>query len=76
MFTFGLAVYNPIWDATVFSKNLDRLLEGDIARAFLRGKNPDILAIANTIARRLEHPLSVRRRQLPTCLRNRQGHRH
>src|SRR5262245_17496970 len=25
---------DPIWDATVFSKNRDRLLEGDIARAF------------------------------------------
>jgi len=30
----GLSMDDPIWDATVFSKNRDRLLEGDIARAF------------------------------------------
>ena len=26
----------PVWDVTVFTKNRERLLEGDIARAFLR----------------------------------------
>lgn len=31
----GLSVDDPVWDATVFSKNRDRLLEGDIACAFL-----------------------------------------
>ena len=30
----GLSMDDAIWDATVFSKNRDRLLEGDIARAF------------------------------------------
>jgi transposase len=30
----GLNMEDPIWDATVFSKNRDRLLEGDVARAF------------------------------------------
>jgi transposase len=30
----GLSLDDPIWDATVFTKNRDRLLEGDIARAF------------------------------------------
>lgn len=32
----GLSMDDPIWDATVFSKNRDRLLEGDIARAFFK----------------------------------------
>jgi transposase len=30
----GLSADDPIWDATVFTKNRERLLEGDIARAF------------------------------------------
>src|SRR5262247_1669974 len=30
----GLSMDDFIWDATVFSKNRDRLLEGEIARAF------------------------------------------
>jgi transposase len=30
----GLAMDDPVWDATVFSKNRDRLLDGDIARRF------------------------------------------
>lgn len=30
----GLHMDEPVWDATVFSKNRDRLLDGDIARAF------------------------------------------
>jgi transposase len=30
----GLAMDDPIWDATVFTKNRERLLRGDIARAF------------------------------------------
>jgi transposase len=30
----GLSMDDPIWDATVFTKNRERLLEGDIARAF------------------------------------------
>jgi transposase len=31
----GLAVDDPVWVPTVFSKNRDRLLEGDIAAAFM-----------------------------------------
>jgi transposase len=30
----GLSADDPIWDATVFTKNRQRLLKGDIARAF------------------------------------------
>src|SRR5262249_24826572 len=30
----GLAMDDPIWNATVFTKNRERLLRGDIARAF------------------------------------------
>src|SRR5262245_21613056 len=30
----GLDIDDPIWDATVFTKNRERLLAGDIARAF------------------------------------------
>src|SRR6266850_1809222 len=30
----GLAMDDPIWDATVFTKNRERLLRGDIAQAF------------------------------------------
>src|SRR5213082_2955515 len=32
----GLAMDAPVWDVTVFTKNRDRLLEGDIAHGFLR----------------------------------------
>src|SRR5439155_18236977 len=32
----GLAMDDPIWDATVFTKNRERLLRGDIARAFFK----------------------------------------
>ncbi len=31
----GLSMDVPVWDASTFSKNRDRLLEGDIARQFL-----------------------------------------
>ena len=31
----GLSMDAPVWDATVFSKNRDRLLAGDVARKFL-----------------------------------------
>jgi transposase len=30
----GLSIDAPVWDVTVFTKNRDRLLEGDIARRF------------------------------------------
>jgi transposase len=32
----GLGVDDPVWDVTVFTKNRDRLLEGEIAARFLR----------------------------------------
>ena len=31
----GLSTDDPVWDATVFCKNRDRLLSGDIARRFM-----------------------------------------
>jgi transposase len=31
----GLAMDAPVWDVTVFTKDRERLLEGDIARGFL-----------------------------------------
>jgi transposase len=31
----GLSVDEPVWDPTVFSKNRDRLMEGDVAAAFM-----------------------------------------
>jgi transposase len=31
----GLEIDDPIWDVTVFTKNRERLLEGDVARLFL-----------------------------------------
>jgi len=33
----GLGIDDPVWVPTVFSKNRDRLLDGDIANAFLAG---------------------------------------
>ena len=40
----GLSVEAPVWDVTVFTKNRDRLLEGDIAHAFLKAilRDPQI----------------------------------
>jgi IS5 family transposase len=32
----GLSMDAPVWDVTVFTKNRERLLEGDIARGFLQ----------------------------------------
>lgn len=32
----GLSMDEPVWDATVFTKNRDRLLNQDVARGFLR----------------------------------------
>src|SRR5688572_5659248 len=31
----GLGVDDPVWDASTFSKNRDRLLEGEVAQRFL-----------------------------------------
>jgi transposase len=38
----GLSMDDPIWDPTVFTKNRQRLLEGNIARAFFK----EVLALA------------------------------
>jgi transposase len=32
----GLSMDDPVWDATTFTKNRDRLLDGDIAKAFFQ----------------------------------------
>src|SRR3954468_8551460 len=32
----GLSIEAPVWDVTVFTKNRDRLLEGEVAHEFLR----------------------------------------
>ena len=32
----GMNLDEPVWDVTVFTKNRNRLLEGDVAREFLR----------------------------------------
>jgi transposase len=37
----GLSIEAPVWDVTVFTKNRDRLLEGDIAHGFLRATLAD-----------------------------------
>jgi transposase len=43
----GLGIEDPIWDVTVFTKNRDRLLEGDIAAKFFRAVlgQPDVRAL-------------------------------
>lgn len=43
----GLGIEDPVWDVTVFTKNRDRLLEGDIAAKFFRAvlSQPQITAL-------------------------------
>lgn len=43
----GLSMDAPVWDASVFAKNRDRLLDGDIARAFMAAvlNQPQIRAL-------------------------------
>jgi transposase len=33
----GLSMDDPVWDATVFCKNRDRLLDGEVAAKFMSG---------------------------------------
>jgi transposase len=40
----GLNIDDPVWDATVFSKNLDRLLRADMAALFFRAARPSFPA--------------------------------
>src|SRR3982751_4579590 len=46
----GLARDAPVWDVTVFTKNRDRLLEGDIARGFLAAilADPQVTALLSS----------------------------
>jgi transposase len=46
----GLAMDAPVWDVTVFTKNRDRLLEGDIARGFLAAilADPQVAPLLST----------------------------
>lgn len=37
----GLGIDDAVWDHSVFSKNRDRLLEGEIAAKFLASRHPD-----------------------------------
>src|SRR5215467_13089084 len=46
----GLSMDDPIWDPTVFTKNRERLLRGDIAQAFSRrvlelARSRDLLSV-------------------------------
>src|SRR5256712_13159333 len=46
----GLSMNDPIWDPTVFTKNRERLLKGDIAQAFSRrvlelARSRDLLSV-------------------------------
>jgi transposase len=46
----GLSIDDPVWDATVFCKNRDRLLDGDIARQFLAAilNHPQVRSLLST----------------------------
>ena len=46
----GLSMDVPVWDVTVFTKNRDRLLEGDIARGFLAAilADPEVKPLLST----------------------------
>jgi transposase len=61
----GLSADDPVWDATVFCKNRDRLLNGDIARKFMISVlNLPEVRHANAAARRTSRrttPIAGRR---------------
>ena len=46
----GLSVDEPVWDPSTFSKNRDRLLDGDIAAAFMAGllNLPEVSALLSS----------------------------
>ena len=46
----GLSIDDPVWDATVFCKNRDRLIEGDIARKFFAAtlRQPRVRALLSS----------------------------
>jgi transposase len=51
----GLPVEAEVWDVTVFTKNRERLLEGDVAHAFLQA----VLADPQVRALLSDEPFSV-----------------
>ena len=53
----GLSADDPVWDATVFCKNRDRLLDGDIAAKFMTS----VLNLADGAHTALQRPLLGRR---------------
>jgi transposase len=54
----GLAMDAPIWDVTVFTKNRERLLEGDVAAAFFQAVlgQPEVKALLRTSTSRSTAP--------------------
>jgi hypothetical protein len=52
----GLSIDDPVWDATVFCKNRDRLLNGDIARKFMTSvlNLPQVRKLLSTADRSLQ----------------------
>ena len=46
----GLNLDDPVWDATVYCKNRERLLKGEVAQAFFRG-GPEVGGRAPTAQR-------------------------
>ncbi len=61
----GLGVDDPVWDAATFTKNHDRLLQGDMVLAFVRAHvaehiNGRRLAIDGRPARYPGHAISLR----------------
>lgn len=49
----GLSMDAPIWDVTVFTKNRDRLLEGDVAARFMAAvlRQPRVNALLSEVSR-------------------------
>ena len=74
----GLSVDDPVWVPTVFSKNRDRLLEGDIAAAFMSAvlNLPRVQALVSdehfsvdgTLIKAWASMKSFRRKSLPSGL--------
>ena len=46
----GLSLDDAVWDATTFTKNRDRLLDGDIAEALAAIKDEGLLNTQSTIS--------------------------
>src|SRR5213596_1991383 len=61
----GLSMDDAVWDASTFSKNRERMLEGDIAEAFFQGvwekHGPGSCSVTNT-SRWMEHCWKLGRR--------------